>query len=51
MALREPKNGVLVLLLAVYFDPSLMETARKVAGTDDRFPAWVSVAEALEAQR
>ena len=43
----DPKNGVLTLLLAGFFDPSVMTTARKVAGTEDRFPAWVSVVEAL----
>jgi hypothetical protein len=44
----DPRNGVTVLLLAAFYDPSLMVTARKVAGTEDRFPAWVSVVEALE---
>ena len=44
----DPKNGVMVLLLAAYWDPSLMATARKVAGTEDRFPAWASVVEVLE---
>lgn len=44
----DPKNGVMTLLLAAFWDPALMETARKVVGTEDRFPAWVSVVEALE---
>jgi hypothetical protein len=44
----DPKNGVGVLLLAGLFDPSVVTTARKAAGTEDRFPAWVSVVEALE---
>jgi hypothetical protein len=37
--LFDPKNGVRTLLLAAYFDPSLLATATKVAGTEDRFPA------------
>jgi hypothetical protein len=43
----EPKNGVMTLLLAGFWDPALIATARKVMGTEDRFPAWVSVVEAL----
>jgi hypothetical protein len=43
----EPKNGVMVLLLGAYFDPSLMAMARKAAATEDWFPAWMSVVEAL----
>jgi len=45
--LWEPKNGVRTLLLASYFDPGLMGTARKVAGTKDRYPTWESVVVAL----
>jgi hypothetical protein len=43
----EPRNGVRTLLLAAYFDASLIDTARKAAGTEDRYPAWVSVVVAL----
>jgi hypothetical protein len=49
--LFDPKNGVRTLLLAAYFDPSLIATARKAAGTEDRFPAWVSVTAALGSDR
>jgi len=43
----EPRNGVGVLELAGFFDPAVGTTARKAAGTEDRFPAWVCVVEAL----
>jgi hypothetical protein len=44
----DPKNGVMTLLLAAWWDPALLATARKAGGMEERFPAWVSVVEALE---
>ena len=41
--LFEPKNGIRTLLLAAWFDESLLPPARKLLGTDDRFPDWQSV--------
>jgi hypothetical protein len=44
----EVKNGVRTLVLAGYFwGPGLMDTARKAAGTDDRYISWESVVVAL----
>jgi hypothetical protein len=45
----EVKNGVRTLVLAGYFlGPELMDTARRAAGTGDRYIAWESVVVALE---
>jgi Alginate lyase len=48
--LFDPKNGVPTLLLATYFDadPELMPLARKLSGTEDRYPGWQAVVNALE---
>jgi hypothetical protein len=46
-SLFEPKNGVMTLLLAGFWDATLLETARKAAGTDALYPAWQSVVNAL----
>jgi len=49
--LFDPKNGVPTLLLASYFDadPGLMPLARKLSGTEDRFPGWQAVVDGLMA--
>jgi hypothetical protein len=47
-SLFDPKTGVGVLELAAFFDARLTATARKVAGTAERFPRWVSVVEYLD---
>jgi hypothetical protein len=47
--LFDPKNGIPTLLLATYFDtdPKLMPLARKLSGTEDRYPRWQAVVDAL----
>ena len=47
--LFDPKNGVTMLLLAAYFDsdPTLMPLARKLSGTEDRYPRWQAVVNGL----
>ncbi len=45
--LFEPKNGILTLLLAGYFDEGLLPLTRKLLNTEDRYPAWQSVVNAL----
>ena len=49
--LFDPKNGVTTLLLAAYFDadPGLMPLARKLSGTEDRYPGWQAVVDAVMA--
>lgn len=41
--LFDPKNGAPTLLLAAYFDPSLLPLARQVLATDAVYPAWQAV--------
>jgi Alginate lyase len=43
----DPKNGVTVLLLAGFWDPSLLPLARTVSGMEVRYPVWQSVVNAL----
>jgi Alginate lyase len=45
--LFEPKNGVATLLLAAWFDSALMEQARRLLGSSDRYPAWQAVLDEL----
>jgi hypothetical protein len=45
--LFDPKNGVLTLLLAGYFDETLLPLTRQLLNTQDRYPAWQSVVNAL----
>jgi Alginate lyase len=47
--LFDPKNGIPTLLLASYFDtdPVLMPLARKLSGSEDRYPGWQAVVNAL----
>jgi hypothetical protein len=47
--LFDPKNGIPTLLLASYFDtdPVLMPLARKLSGSEDRYPGWHAVVNAL----
>ncbi len=45
--LFDPKNGVATLLLAAWFDPGMMASARSLLGSTDRFPAWQAVLDAL----
>lgn len=42
-ALFDPKNGISTLLLAAYFDTSLLPVARKLLATDARYPTWQTV--------
>lgn len=46
-SLFEPKNGVKTLLLAAFWDATLLDAARKVADTDALYPSWQSVINAL----
>ena len=46
----DPKNGIPVLLLAAYFDPSLLPLARKLLATDTPYPAWQTVLNHLAQQ-
>jgi hypothetical protein len=39
----DPKHGANVLLLAAYFRPPFVDTARRVLGTEDVYPSWQSV--------
>jgi hypothetical protein len=50
--LFDPKNGVPTLLLAAYFDtdPVLMPLARRLSGTEDRYPGWQAVVNEMERQ-
>ena len=43
----EPKNGVATLLLAGWFDPAMIEPARGLLGSTDKYPAWQAVVDAL----
>ncbi len=47
--LFDPKNGVNTLMLAAYFDadPSFMPLARKLSGTEDLYPGWQAVVDAV----
>jgi|GEM_PF-6476541 hypothetical protein len=47
--LFDPKNGIPTLLLATYFDtdPELMPLARKLSGSEDRYPGLQAVVNAL----
>jgi Alginate lyase len=45
--LFDPKNGIRTLLLAARFDPTLLPLARQLLQTQDRYPAWQSVLNAL----
>jgi Alginate lyase len=47
--LFDPKNGVAVLVLAAYFDPEpeLMPLARRLIGSEDHYPVWQAVVNAL----
>jgi hypothetical protein len=45
--LFDPKNGVATLVLAAWFDPGLLQTARQLLGTNARYPTWQSVVNAL----
>lgn len=39
----DPRNGVMALELAAFFDPGLMEIARKTSGKMERYPGWQAV--------
>jgi hypothetical protein len=39
----EPGNGVATLLLAAYFEPGMLDLARRLTGTDERYPGWQAV--------
>jgi hypothetical protein len=45
--LFEPKNGVATLLLAAWFDTTLMEPARSLLGSTETYPAWQAVIDGL----
>jgi alginate lyase len=38
--LFQPKSGVSVLLLAAYFDQTMLDHARRLLGTDAPYPSW-----------
>jgi hypothetical protein len=46
-SLFDPRNGVATLLLAAWFDPGMMEPARGLLGSTDKYPAWQAVVDAL----
>ena len=39
----EPKSGVATLVLAAYFDVTLMDLARRLLGSDAQYPTWQAV--------
>jgi len=39
----EPRSGVATLILAAYFDNTLMELARRLLGSDQQYPTWQAV--------
>jgi hypothetical protein len=41
--LFDPRTGLQTLLLAAWFDPQLLATARTLAGTGDGYPGWQAV--------
>ena len=41
--LFDPKNGVATLVLAAYFDEGLLQPARRLLGSDEKYPNWQSV--------
>ena len=41
--LFDPKNGIATLVLADYFDPTLLPLARQLLNKQDRYPTWQSV--------
>ena len=43
----DPRNGVATLLLAARFDDMLMEPARKLLGSAEKYPAWQAVVNEL----
>jgi hypothetical protein len=45
--LFDPKNGIATLLLAGFFDPSLLPLAQQLMNKQDRYPAWQSVVNEL----
>jgi hypothetical protein len=49
--LFEPKNGIMTLALAGYFDPSLLPQARELCRTEKQPVSWQAVATALMAGR
>jgi hypothetical protein len=46
-SLFDPRNGVTTLLLAAWFDPGMMEPARGLLGSTDKYPAWQAVVDEL----
>jgi hypothetical protein len=45
--LFQPVTGVPMLLLAAYFDNSFLELARRLRGTDQKYPGWQAVLDGL----
>ena len=41
--LFDPKNGIATLMLADYFDPTLLPLARQLLNKQDHYPGWQSV--------
>jgi hypothetical protein len=42
-----PKNGAATLVLAGYFDEGLLQPARRLLGSDEKFPNWGMVVDQL----
>ena len=41
--LFDPRNGAATLILAAYFDEDLLQLARHLLGTEEKYPNWQSV--------
>ncbi|GGB04719.1 hypothetical protein GCM10011511_30020 [Puia dinghuensis] len=46
--LFNPRSGITTLLLASYFDAEKLALARQLIGTEDTYPAWQAVVNAVE---
>jgi Alginate lyase len=44
----EPRSGVTTLLLAAYFDDNLLELARRLLGSEEKYPVWQAVLDGLK---
>ena len=47
-SLWDPRNGVMVLELAAFYDPGLMTPARNLNGLEEKYPSWQAVVNELE---
>jgi hypothetical protein len=46
-SLWDPRNGVIALELAAFYDPAMMTTARTLSGQEGRYPGWQAVVNEL----